>query len=195
MLYLFVRSVLLVFYRIFFRMIVKGQENVPKDGSAILCGNHISNFDPITMALFIRRLPHYMAKKELFSVPVVGWLIRHLNAFPVDRNAADMNAFKMAVKILKSGELVGMFAQGTRVKEGEEKAAKAGVALFAMKADAPVIPVAISGSCKLFSKMTIHYGEPLYFTEYKGKRLNTETLDEITSQIMEKIHEMKAEEE
>ncbi|NLK38128.1 MAG: 1-acyl-sn-glycerol-3-phosphate acyltransferase [Epulopiscium sp.] len=191
MLYLFARSVLLVFYKIFFRMTVIGKENVPKEGAAILCANHISNYDPITMAIFLKRLPHYMAKKELFSVPVVGWLIRHLNAFPVDRSTADMNAFKMAVKVLKSGELVGMFAQGTRVKEGEEKAAKAGVALFAMKADVPVIPVAISGSCKLFSHMTIEYGEPLYFEEYRGKRLKTENLEEITSQVMEKIQEMR----
>lgn len=194
MLYHIIHFVGSIFYALFFRVTVTGQENIPKEGAAILCGNHISNFDPITMALYMKRLPHYMAKKELFQVPVLGWLITHLNAFPVDRNSADMNAFKMAIKVLKSGELVGMFAQGTRVKPGEEKAAKAGVALFAMKGNAPVIPVAISGSCKLFSKMKISYGEPLYFEEYRGKRLNTETLELITGQIMDKINEMIEEE-
>ena len=104
-----------------------------------------------------------------------------------------MKAFKNAVKLLKDEKVIGMFAQGTRVKVGEEKAAKAGVALFAMKGKASVVPVAISGSCKPFSKMKIVYGKPLYLEEYRGKRFNTETLNEITEIVMQQINDMKVE--
>lgn len=187
MLYNIVRVFCTLYYKLFFRFRIVGAENVPKEGAAILCSNHVSNYDPVTIALAIPRLPRYMAKKELFQVPVLGWLITKLHAFPVDRSTADMTAFKKAVQILKGGELVGMFAQGTRVKPGEEKAAKAGVALFAMKGNAPVIPVAISGSMKLFSKVTITFGEPLPLEEFRGKRLNSAALDEITEIIMASI--------
>lgn len=189
--YYFVKIFIRLFYGIYFRTTVEGLENVPKEGAAILCGNHISNFDPITMAAYLKRLPRYMAKKELFDVPFVGWLARKFHAFPVDRNTADMTAFKTVIKILKSGEIIGMFAQGSRVKEGEEKAAKAGVALFAMKGNAPVIPVSISGTYKPFSKLKICFGTPITLEEYQGKRLNTETLNEITDIIMGEITKMQ----
>lgn len=193
MLYTMGKIVLRFLYLFIFRVTVIGQENIPKDGAVIFCANHSSNFDPVTMALYVpKRKVHYMAKKELFQNKLLGWLFKQLYAFPVDRSNADMTAFKSAVKILKSGETLGMFAQGTRVKEGEEKAAKAGVALFAMKGNAPVVPVAISGSGKLFTKVRISYGNPLNLEEYRGKRLNTESLEQITNLIMLQINQMRS---
>ena len=179
--------------KIVLRMSIEGNENIPKQGGVILCANHSSNFDPVTMGIYSNRAVHYMAKKELFQNQFMYWLLTALYAFPVDRSTADMTAFKNAVKLLKQGHIIGMFAQGTRVKEGEEKAAKAGVALFATKANVPVVPVAISGSCKPFTKMKIVYGKPLYFEEYRQKRLNTESLNEITNKIMNEINDMKVE--
>ena len=194
MTYIIAKTACRLFYALFFRLRIKGLENIPMEGGAILCANHISNFDPVTIAISIPRQPRYMAKKELFQVPVLGWLIARLKAFPVDRSIADMSAFKKAVQVLKGGEMVGMFAQGTRVKPGEEKAAKAGVALFAMKGNAPVIPVAISGSMKLFSKVTITFGEPLTLDEYRGKRLNSEALDSITEIVMASVKNLLSQE-
>ncbi len=193
MFYQIAKVALKILYKILFRISVEGQENVPKQGGVILCANHSSNFDPVTMAIYNKRSVCYMAKKELFENKFLGLLIRQLYAFPVDRSTADMKAFKNAVKLLKDEKVIGMFAQGTRVKVGEEKAAKAGVALFAMKGKASVVPVAISGSCKPFSKMKIVYGKPLYLEEYRGKRFNTETLNEITEIVMQQINDMKVE--
>lgn len=193
MFYQIAKIVLKILYKILFRMTIEGQQNVPKEGGVILCANHSSNFDPVTMGIYSDRTVYYMAKKELFENKFMYWLLKQLNAFPVDRSTADMTAFKNAVKLLKQGHIIGMFAQGTRVKEGEEKAAKAGVALFATKANVPVVPVAISGSCKPFTKMKIVYGKPLYFEEYRQKRLNTESLNEITNKIMNEINDMKVE--
>ena len=194
MFYKIAKVALRILYKILFRMTVEGTQNVPKEGGAILCANHSSNFDPVTMGIYSRREICYMAKKELFENKFLRWLIVQLHAFPVDRTTADMKAFKIAVKLLKEGKVIGMFAQGTRVKAGEEKAAKAGVALFAVKAQVPVVPVAISGSCKPFSKMKIVYGKPLYLEQYRQKRLNTEALNEITEIIMKEINCMKVEE-
>lgn len=191
-LYPVVKVLVRIFYAIMFKVKIVGKENVPKEGNGVLCCNHISNYDPITMAAYLDRLPRYIAKKELFHHKVLGALLRNLKAFPVDRESVmDMKAFKTAINILKSGELLGIFAEGTRVKEGEAKAAKAGVAMFALKGDAPVIPVTISGNYKFRSEVRIEFGEPMMLEEYRGLKINTELMEEITEKIMGKVQEMK----
>lgn len=191
-LYPVVKVLVKIFYTIMFKVKIVGKENVPKEGNGVLCCNHISNYDPLTMAVYLDRLPRYIAKKELFQNKILGALLRNLKAFPVDRQSVmDMKAFKTAINILKSGELLGIFAEGTRVKEGEAKAAKAGVAMFALKGDAPVIPVTISGSYKFRSEIRIEFGEPMMLEEYRGMKINTELMEEITEKIMGKVQEMK----
>lgn len=190
--YAIIRFFAKIFYKIAFRVEVIGMENVPKDGAAVLCCNHISNFDPFTVAIFLDRLPRYIAKKELFRNRFIRWILNQVQAFPVDRDSImDMKAFKTAVNVLKSGELLGIFAEGTRVKEGEVKSAKAGVALFAIKGGAPVIPVAISGDYTFRSVLTIAYGAPMACEEYREGRLTTEKMEAMTDEIMEKVNEMK----
>lgn len=191
-LYPVVKVFVKLFYKIMFKATIVGKENVPKDGNGVLCCNHMSNYDPLTMAVFLDRLPCYIAKKELFDNKFLGALLRNLKAFPVDREAVmDMKAFKTAISVLKGGDLLGIFAEGTRVKEGEEKAAKAGVAMFALKGDAPIIPVAISGTYKFRSEITIEFGQPITLEEYRGGRITTAVMEEITEKIMGKVQEMK----
>ena len=152
----------------------------------------MSNYDPFTMAAFTKREVRYIAKKELFQNPFLKRLMYAMKAFPVDREAAmDMKALKTAMKILKDGEVLGIFAEGTRVKEGEAKAAKAGVALFALKGNAPIVPVAVSSTHKFRSVVHIRYGEPVYLDEYKGQKVTTELMEEITEKVMQKVREMK----
>lgn len=190
--YPLIKVVMKIYFKIMFKVTVIGKENVPKSGNGVLCCNHISNYDPITMAVFIDRLPRYIAKKELFKNKILGALLRNVQAFPLDRDAVmDMKAFKTAVNVLKSGELLGIFAEGTRVKEGEAKAAKAGVAMFALKGNAPIIPVAISGSYKFRTEVTVQYGEPIFLDEYKERRVTTDLMGEITDRVMAKVNEMK----
>ena len=190
MFYNIAKFVLTIYYGLFFRLRTEGIENVPDDGQAILCCNHISNYDPITVALRLKRLPRYISKKELFENKFLAKILRALKAFPVDREKMDFTAIKNCLKVLKEGELLGIFAQGKRVKEGEEAAAKAGVALFAVKSGAPVIPVAIKSTYKPFSEIKVIYGKPISFEEYKGKKVTSEELTEIADGIMEKINDM-----
>ena len=184
-----------VWYAIMFRVEIIGRENIPKEGNGVLCSNHYSNYDPISTAIYLDRLPHYIGKKELFRNKLFSWVLDKLGVFPIDRTVSmDMKAVKTAIKLLKEGELVGIFAEGRRVKEGEDVAAKAGVALFAMKGNAPVIPCAISGQYTFRSKITIRYGEPLTLDEFRDQKLTTELMGEITKVIMAKVEELKVKE-
>lgn len=184
--------VLKIWYAIMFKVEIIGKENIPKEGKAILCCNHYSNYDPFSAAIYLDRLPRYIGKKELFKNKLLAWALNEVKVFPVDRKAAmDMKAVRTALNVLKEGEILGIFAEGTRVKEGEDVAAKAGVAMFAMKGDAPVIPCAISGQYKFRHKITVRYGTPLTLDEFRGQRLTSELMGEITGVIMGKVEEMK----
>lgn len=191
--YTFARGLVKIYYKFAFRMDIQGEENIPKEGGVVLCCNHMSNLDPTTMAGFVKRPVRYIAKKELFEKRWSAKLLSALGAFPVDRQTTDMKALKTAIKLLKNGEALGIFAEGTRVKEGEAKAAKAGVALFALKGEAPIVPICISSKYKFRSIVHIRYGEPIYLDEYKGQKVTTEMMEEITEKVMEKVREMRVE--
>ena len=119
--YTFARGLVKIYYKFMFRMDIQGEEHIPKEGGVVLCCNHMSNFDPTTMAAFVKRPVRYIAKKELFEKRWSAKLLSSLGAFPVDRQTTDMKALKTAIKLLKNGEALGIFAEGTRVKEGEAK--------------------------------------------------------------------------
>lgn len=179
-------------FAIMFKVEIKGKENVPAEGNAIICANHYSNYDPFAAAIYLDRLPRYIGKKELFENKILAYLLKEVRVFPLDRKAAmDMKAVKTGLKVLKDGEILGIFAEGTRVKEGEHVDAKGGVALFAMKGNANVIPCAISGKYKFRNKITVEYGAPLALDEFRGQKLTAEVMSEITDVIMGKVEEMK----
>ncbi len=184
MLYGFARGMLFIFMNILFRIKITGSENIP-EGGAIVCSNHISNFDPITLGITIRRHIYFMAKKELFKTKFSAWILTNIKAFPVDRNARDMTSFKKAVAFLKEGKLMGIFAQGTRVKEMDSKSAKAGAALFAQMASVPIVPVGIQTNYKLFSKIYVTIGKPVYINQ--GEKLKGEALSEFMENLMTEI--------
>lgn len=191
--YTFARGLVKIYYKFMFRMDIQGEEHIPTEGGVVLCCNHMSNLDPTTMAAFVKRPVRYIAKKELFEKRWSAKLLSSLGAFPVDRQTTDMKALKTAIKLLKNGEALGIFAEGTRVKEGEAKAAKAGVALFALKGEAPIVPICISSKYKFRSVVHIRYGKPIYLDEYKGQKVTTEMMEEITEKVMEKVREMRVE--
>ena len=191
--YTFARGLVKIYYKFMFRMDIQGEEHIPTEGGVVLCCNHMSNLDPTTMAAFVKRPVRYIAKKELFEKRWSAKLLSSLGAFPVDRQTTDMKALKTAIKLLKNGEALGIFAEGTRVKEGEAKAAKAGVALFSLKGEAPIVPICISSKYKFRSIVHIRYGEPIYLDEYKGQKVTTEMMEEITEKVMEKVREMRVE--
>ncbi|MCL1883190.1 MAG: 1-acyl-sn-glycerol-3-phosphate acyltransferase [Defluviitaleaceae bacterium] len=171
---------------VIYRFDVSGRENIPKEGAFLLCSNHIHAFDPIALAIFIKREPRFMAKKELFKPGFLNWFFRNYGAFPVDRKSpVDMKAYRTTLDLLKDGNGVVIFSQGTRMKDFDN--AKGGVAVFALKSGAPIIPAGISGSYKPFTRLRVHYGEPIYMDKYAGQKVKTELVEEVMSTVVERV--------
>ncbi len=194
MLYRFLQIVFRLLFYTVFRTRVYGRENIPKEGAVILAANHASNIDPPLMASLIERPVSYMAKIELFENPIFGAAIRRCHAFPVKRGASDRGAIKAAVTVLKEGHMLGLFPEGTRSKTGELQKAEAGIALIASMTGAPIVPVAILNSHRIFAnggllpQLRIMYGAPISF---QGDRKSKEALDAFSAEIMAHIERMR----
>lgn len=175
----------------FFKLVGVGIENIPP-GPAVFCANHSSNLDPILicLALGIDVHLHYMAKAELFRIPVVASVIRAIGAFPVDRGIRDIGAVKTAMRYLKAGEKVAIFPEGTRVKTDDAEA-KRGAVQIADHMSVPVIPVYIPRNKKLFHRYNIVVGKP-YLVNPDRRKLSRADYDRLAEELMEKIKALKS---
>jgi 1-acyl-sn-glycerol-3-phosphate acyltransferase len=190
--YSFVRSLVNAVLKPVYRIEVIGRENVPADGGVLLCANHIDNLDPPVVGITAPRPVYFMAKEELFSVPVLGKIVPHLNAFPVKRGMSDREALRKGLGILKDGKVLGLFPEGTRSKTGEMGKGLAGAGFFALRSDAHVVPCAVIGPYKAFKKLKVVYGKPIGMESIKEKKLNAEqTTDLIMGEIQKLINEYK----
>jgi len=128
-----------------FRLRTYGRENLIENGPAILASNHSSYLDPPLVGVCCRKDVYFLARKSLFERPVIGPLIAQLNTVPVDRDRGDVGAVRAMIKLLKSGNRVLVFPEGTRSKDGNLQPARAGVGLLIAKSLAPVVPVRVFG--------------------------------------------------
>lgn len=166
---------------------IRGAENLPATGGVVLVANHVSYWDPVTIICAFKRQVYFMAKAELFEIPLVGYAVRSSGAFPVRRDVTDRNAVRTALRLLQTGEVVGIFPEGTRNKseEGEMLKPHLGAAMIALKAGAPVVPVAVSGTRGVFDKITVHVGSPIHFQG--GAKVTKADLENISDRIMGEI--------
>ncbi len=153
-----------------FRVKIVGEENLPTTGGYIYCSNHLSACDPIMVCGVGRTQVHYMAKKELFKIPLLGWVIRALGAFPVNRGGADVGAIKRAIELLHAGESVGIFIQGHRYPGVaiRDTQPKNGAIMIAARSGAPVLPICIKNRGMKFSafkRTQIIVGKPITVAE------------------------------
>ncbi|MDQ0088137.1 1-acyl-sn-glycerol-3-phosphate acyltransferase [Paenibacillus anaericanus] len=188
MIYNVCRGLLRVIYKFLFRLEASGLEHIPQEGGVLLASNHISLFDPPTIGILLDRKVHFMAKKELFDVFGLGWLITQLGAFPVKRGGVSKESIKNSLNILRSGKVMGIFPEGSRNDEG---AGKKGAASFALRTNAVVIPVAIIGNYKLFRKVRVIYGAPVDLSKVKDIP-DSDPVELATQEIMSRIAELKA---
>lgn len=137
---------------VYFRGRVYGAENVPKQGPLVVVSNHASDFDPPLLSCCIGRPVAYMAKEELFQIPVFSRAIELYGAYPVKRGSADRSAIRAAVKYLEAGWAAGVFLQGTRTPDGKITEPKLGAALIAAKTNAPLLPVSLWGTDRIIEK-------------------------------------------
>ena len=193
-----------VFYRIIyaifaglvgflFRIRVTGRENEPDEGSFIVCANHISATDPVVLCYAFRKHQVcFMAKKELFKIPLLKGLIRVLGAFPIDRGGNDVGAIKTAVSLVKEGKCMGIFPQGHRYpgENPRETATKNGAALICTRAEADVVPVYIqkkNNTHKIFRKTTVIIGEKIPFESFGYDPEATGEYARITGMIFDRV--------
>ncbi len=179
----------------FFRVKAKGVENIPEDSGYVLAANHISAWDPISLAFVCPDELNFMAKKELFKFKPFAWLLKILNAFPIDRGGSDIKAIKTALGLLKSAKPLLIFPEGTRLKEENQTAddAKDGMIMLAHRSKVPVVPVAIVGNCRIFSTIYVKFGKPVYLDEYYGCKLDSDTMHKISSEVLSEIRKIREE--
>lgn len=187
--YPIIKFIVKVFCKIVFFVRVEGEENIPKDGAAILAANHTSLWDAPVILTATHRPMRTMGKAELFENKLLAPFLKMAGAFPVKRGTADITAIKTALKTLKDGGIFAIFPTGTRVKDGDGDA-KAGVALIASKSGAPVIPVAIRGGYRIFKRVTIHVGKPLYVKNENGTKPSSDELKLYADAILDKINSL-----
>ena len=181
-----------VFMRIFHPWKALGLENIP-DGGVLLCGNHTTLGDPIYVicAILKKCQTRVLAKDELMKVPVLGWLIGKAGVIGIKRGKADVAALKEAIRVLRNGEKLLIFPEGTRVKEGESSEAHAGAAMLATRTNVPIVPVYIQPKKRIFKRTTVKFGKP-YYPEYDGKRATPEDYQRIADDLMVRINALGA---
>lgn len=184
----FLYVVIWPFFNLFRPVRAIGREHIP-DGPVVVCPNHTTAGDPFyAVFAFGYRYPmRAMAKIQIMRIPFIGWLLSKAGVFGVDRGAADMKAVKTALRILKDGDKLLMFPEGTRVHEGEHVEAKTGAALFASRTGVPLLPVYIQPNKRLFRSNTVVIGEP-YMPSFAGRKPTAEELQAIAHDLLNRIH-------
>lgn len=166
-----------------------GAQNVPARGPLIIACNHVSYLDPPILGCFCPRRIRYMAKKELFAIPVLGGIIRGLGAYAVDREGSATAAIKRSLRVLHEGGVVGIFPEGRRNLAGDAMP-QTGVGLLAARAQVPVVPACIRGTDRALhlAQVTVVFGEPI--APPAGRKATRDDLAKFTGEIMRSIDKL-----
>ena len=178
---------------------------IPSRGPVILAANHASNLDGVVLGAWlvpaIPRRIHWLGKKELFDWPVLGWLAAHGGVHPVDRGGADVEAFRLAQRILDEGQVLLVFPEGTRSPDGRLQQARDGVALLALRTNAPVVPIGLANSDRVWprgqtlphpgGRVTMRVGAPFRPADEFDPGVDRKTAKALTTDlIMRRIAEL-----
>jgi 1-acyl-sn-glycerol-3-phosphate acyltransferase len=188
--------------RLFFRFRILHRERVIQTGPVILAMNHQSFLDPPLAGNACDRAIYFLAKRSLMNAPVLGWLLPKLNVIPVDLEGNDRSALKALIRILRSGQCVLVFPEGTRTPDGNLQPAEPGVGLVIAKTGAPVVPMRIFGAfnawpiggrLRLWHKITIVVGEPLHFSPADLEAGDKDRYLRLSQRVMGAIADVKRE--
>ena len=180
----------------YFRLRIYGAEKIPQSGSCIVVCNHASNLDPPVLGIAVNRPVSFMAKEELFKIPLFRNILLTYGSYPVKRDASDLAAIKSAINYLNQGWLAGIFLEGTRTNDGKVIDPKLGAALIAAKTQAPLITASIWGTDKISAQkrgllptpITVRFGDLIPPPKSKKKA----DLQKLTAHCAQVINEMHA---
>lgn len=175
----------------------EGLEHVPPTGGMIIASNHRSYADPPLVGAAILRQLFFFAKAELFTMPVLGWLVRHLNVLPIKRQRYDREGIERALEVLRAGNGLVVFPEGTRCRTDDFLPPKSGIGWLAAEAKVPVVPAYIENSNHLWRALflrkgvTVRYGEPISAEWLARVPPGKEGYQMIVNEIMRRIRELK----
>ena len=171
MMYSLCKNSALIVSKILFRLEAEGVDNIPRKGGFILASNHVSYLDPIILGAICPRRLNFMARNDLFDIPILGRLIRTLGAFPLKRDSVDIGSVKLALRCLQQSNGLLVFPEGSRTSSGVIERVKPGVGFIAGRCNVPVVPAFIKGSQKAWgrnarfihpSKIKVFFGKLIY---------------------------------
>jgi 1-acyl-sn-glycerol-3-phosphate acyltransferase len=189
------RAFFAVVFHTFWPLRVEGDEYVPRKGAAIIVSNHLSMIDPFVVGYGARRLVSFMGKQEVFRIPILRIILRKLGAFPVDRSRPDPASLRIALTVLKNGQLLGMFPEGTRGNSGEMLELRAGAARLAARTRTPIVPASVFNTNRALprgkfirpARIGLRFGPPFELTELYGRNDKGEEMEQALELIRERI--------
>jgi 1-acyl-sn-glycerol-3-phosphate acyltransferase len=195
LLYIIIKSFSLIIFKLIFRLKIIGSENIPKTGPFVIVANHSSLLDGFVLVSSVKPKITFMSAAYLFKMPFVGNILRGVGAIPVQGKGNDIKLIKKAMKVLQAGGVLGIFPEGRITNQKDDFSAKAGAAYLAVKADVPIIPMAIKGAGKALpvgakfpklNKIEVKIGKPIFTS--KKLKLNKKILKDIADSYMKEIY-------
>ncbi len=183
-----IKFVLASLYHIFYRVKITGLENLDLNEGFIICANHLNYLDAAAIVLLNKKTIRFVAKSDLYRIPIISYLGHTFDVIPIKRGKNDLASIKMCLKALKNNEILGIFPEGTRKGLAKNVKIKNGAVFLATKAKCKIVPVGISGTFKLFTKVKINYGKPIDIMQYKTE--DPDWIDNASSEVMNKIIEL-----
>lgn len=189
--------------RLAWRLRIRGKQHIPKQGAAVIASNHLSFLDHFILPLATRRPIYFISKAQHFDAKFKGWFFRNLGVIPLQRGEGDQAAFHKSIEILESGELFGIYPEGTRSLDGKLHKGRTGMARIALIARVPIVPAAMIGTFEAMpksrrvpklSKCSVVLGPPIDTSPWYGKEDDRAALRELTNHVMQKIAEVSGQE-
>ena len=154
---------------------IQGADQVPLEGGLVVASNHISFWDPPLIGCALPRETHFLAKEELFAMPVLGPFIRSVNSIPIRRGTADLSGLSRAIEVLRGGGALVLFPEGSRMRDGQLHPPRPGVGMMAVNANVPIVPCYVSGSNRprrwwyRGARVRISFGHARAWQEFAGE--------------------------
>jgi len=195
LLYIIIKSFSLIIFKLIFRLKIIGSENILKIGPFVIVANHSSLLDGFVLVSSVKPKITFMSAAYLFKMPFVGNILRGVGAIPVQGKGNDIKLIENAMKVLQTGGVLGIFPEGRITNEKDDFSAKAGAAYLAVKADVPIIPMAIKGAGKALpvgakfpklNRIEVKIGKPIFTS--KKLKLNKKILKDIADSYMKEIY-------